>query len=158
MFKTNRCSCEQAVPWRDDCTHIEPGNICRRTSFEPTVDRYTSHETFSRHFDFMHTSHCGSRCPSVHIHSICMSSMMSRVFERSLASTFSLSVYLFSVLHIHFHNVESAEDYTQCAPARWGVLHHGDAQPSHTDRTWGHSQHLCALQHRRRWPQSCWSH
>ena len=56
-------------------------------------------------------------------------------------SSFSLSlfyflstVYLLSVLHINFHNVESAEDLTQCAPAQWGVLLHGDTQPSH--RLW----------------------
>ena len=30
------------------------------------VDRYTSHESFfSDIFDFVHTSHCGSRCRSV---------------------------------------------------------------------------------------------
>ena len=44
------------------------------------VDRYTSHESFSRHFVLVHTSHCDSTCRSVRIiHSICMSSMVSRV-------------------------------------------------------------------------------
>ena len=50
-------------------------------------------------FDLVHTSHCGSRCRSVRIHSICMSSMMSHVSALvaslfcllSLASTFSLT-------------------------------------------------------------------
>ena len=42
------------------------------------------------------------------------------------------TVYLFSVPHINFYNVEYAEDQTQCAPAQWALLMHGDAQPSHT--------------------------
>ena len=46
----------------------------------------------------------------------------------SRASTFSLTVYLFSVLLINFQVVGTAED---CTHAQWGVLPRGDAQPSH---------------------------
>ena len=42
--------------------------------------------------------------------------------------------YLFSVLNFNFQVVETAEHWTQCAPAEWGVLPRGDTQPPH--RLW----------------------
>ena len=75
----------------------------------------------------------------LHMHFIYMSSMMSRVwafvvffcivfFSPSRASTFSLTVYLFSVLFINFHVVGTAEDWNHCTHAQRGVLLRGDTQ------------------------------
>ena len=40
-------------------------------------------------------------------------------------------LFISSVLLIILHVVETAEQYNPCAHAEWGVLHRGDAQPSH---------------------------
>ena len=92
---------------------------------QPTecVDRYTSHEFFLIHFAHVITLTSWLKVSQLAFHSICMSSMMSHVWACVVCSRFvfflslSLSrlyflsiVYLFSVLHTNFHNVESAED------------------------------------------------
>ena len=111
-------------------------------SSSTSVDRYTSHESFSRTFSLCAHTTLWLKVSLVRIHSICMSSMMSHVwacvvcsrfvFFLSLSRLYFLSiVHLFSVLHINFHNAGSAD---HCTHAQRGVLLHGDAQPSH--RLW----------------------
>ena len=71
-------------------------------------------------FHFVHTSHCGSRCRSVCLTKITLAHVITCLSvccflalsssSPSRASTFSLTVYLFSVLLINFHVVETAEE------------------------------------------------
>ena len=92
-------------------------------------------------FILLHTSHCGSRCRTTCLHKTCSFTchhMSERllftcfVFFLCLSCLYVLShFYLFSVLNFNSHNIENVEHQTQSAPAKWGVLHRGDIQPSH---------------------------
>ena len=85
------------------------------------VDRYTSHESFSRTLSpCAHTTlwlKVSQRAHSLHPHAIhdvtCLSVrwLFLVLFSSSLSRLYLFSiVYLFSALHINFHNAEPAED------------------------------------------------
>ena len=107
---------------RKNISSSHPSMACRTALFLVyPVDRYTSHESFSRTLSpCAHTTlwlKVSQRAHSLHPHAIhdvtCLSVrwLFLVLFSSSLSRLYLFSiVYLFSALHINFHNAEPAED------------------------------------------------